>query len=240
MARFVGVGSMMKMSETGLALLKDFEGCRLTAYPDITGVPTLGYGFTVGVNLGDTMTQAECDDRLLRELTPYESAVWNATGGNVTQNEFNALTSFSWNVGIAGMQKSSVIKAHNKGDKQAAARAFGLWNKAGGKPIAGLTRRRAAEAALYLTPDAGSLEKAEEPMPQGVDAPKPMTSSTTVIAGGTAAIATVTQIATQVTQLKDSVAGLGNWLIPALAVVALIAIGYVIYERFRNRARGAI
>jgi lysozyme len=186
------------------------------------------------------MTQAECDDRLLRELTPYESAVWSATGGNVTQNEFNALTSFSWNVGIAGMQKSSVIKAHNKGDKQAAARAFGLWNKAGGKPIAGLTRRRAAEAALYLTPDASSIEKAEEPMPQVVDAPKPMTSSTTVIAGGTAAIATVTQIATQVTQLKDSVAGLGNWLIPALAVVALIAIGYVIYERFRNRARGAI
>jgi lysozyme len=77
-------------------------------------------------------------------------------------------------------------------------------------------------------------------MPQVVDAPKPMTSSTTVIAGGTAAIATVTQIATQVTQLKDSVAGLGNWLIPALAVVALVAIGYVIYERFRNRARGAI
>jgi lysozyme len=231
----MGVGSMMKMSEKGLALLKDFEGCRLTAYPDITGVPTIGYGFTVGVNLGDTMTQAECDDRLLRELTPYESAVWNATGGNVTQNEADALTSFSWNVGIAGMQKSSVIKAHNKGDKQAAARSFGLWNKAGGKPIAGLTRRRAAEAALYLTD-----EKAEEPMPQVVDAPKPMTSSTTVIAGGTAAIATVTQIATQVTQLKDSVAGLGNWLIPALACVALVAIGYVIYERFRNRARGAI
>ena len=225
----------MKIDATGLALLKDFEGCSLTAYPDITGVPTMGYGFTVGVKMGDTMTQEQCDDRLQREIRAYEIAVWNAVAGDVTQNEFSALVSFSWNVGIAGMQKSSVIRAHNRGDKQAAARAFGMWNKAGGKIISGLTRRRAAEAAMYLTDG-----EADEPMPQVVDAEKPMTSSTTVIAGGTAAIATATQIADAVGKLKGSVSSLDAWLIPALAVVALVAIGYIIYERYQQRNRGAV
>jgi lysozyme len=151
----------------------------------------------------------------------------------VTQSEFDALVSFAWNVGIAGMQNSSVIKAHNKGDKQAAARAFGLWNKAGGKAVAGLTRRRAAEAALYLTDD-----EVQEPMPQKIDQPKSLTSSTTVIAGGTAAIATGTQVIDQVNTLQASVHGLGDWLLPAVAIAGLLAAGYVIYERIQTRARG--
>jgi lysozyme len=132
------------------------------------------------------------------------------------------------------MQKSSVIKAHNKGDKQAAARSFLMWNKAGGKIVSGLSRRRSAEAALYLTDE----HEFVDPMPQQVDPPKPMASSTTVIAGGTAAVATATQIVSEVTKLKDSVTGLGQWLMPVIAIVALIAIGYVIYERYRNRERG--
>jgi len=213
----MGVGIMMRMSKSGLQILKDFEGCRLAAYPDVVGIWTIGYGFTSGVAKGDLITQEQCDDRLSREIRAYEIAVWNATHGDVTQEEFDALASFAWNVGIAGMQKSSVIKAHNKGDKQAAARAFGLWNKAGGKAVSGLTRRRAAEAALYLSTDI------DDPMPQVVDAPKPMTSSTTVIAGGTAAVATITQITTEVIKLKDGVTGLGNWLLPAIAVVAPVA-----------------
>ena len=223
----------MRMSKAGLALLKDFEGCRLVAYQCPAGEWTIGYGFTVGVMPGDTMTQEQCDARLKNEIKQYESAVFAATEGDCTQSEFDALVSFAWNVGTAGMQKSSVIKAHNRGDKQAAARAFLMWNRAGGKIISGLSRRRAAEAALYLADD-----EAFDPMPQVVDPPKPMTSSTTVIAGGTAAIATATQIADAVGKLKGSVSGLEAWLIPTLAVVALIAIGYVIYERYQNRERG--
>jgi lysozyme len=224
---------MMQTSKSGLQIIKDFEGCSLTAYPDVVGVTTIGYGFTVGVKMGDTMTQSECDERLSREIRAYEVAVWNATHGDVTQSEFDALVSFAWNVGIAGMQNSSVIKAHNKGDKQAAARAFGLWNKAGGKAVAGLTRRRAAEAALYLTDD-----EVQEPMPQKIDPPKPLTSSTTVIAGGTAAIATATQVIDQVNTLRTSVHGLGDWLLPVIAIAGLLAAGYVIYERIQTRARG--
>ena len=225
----------MRMSKQGIAVLKDFEGCRLTAYLDVTGIPTIGYGFTAGVILGDAMTQDQCDARLGRELVAYEMGVMSATKGDCTQSEFDALVSLAWNIGIDGMQKSSVIKAHNRGDKQSAARAFGLWNKAGGKVVSGLTRRRAAEAALYLSDDA-----LDSQMPQKIDPEKPMATSTTVIAGSTAAIATATQIADAVGKLKGSVSGLGDWFMPAVAVVALVAIGWVLYERYQNRARGAI
>lgn len=226
---------MKRISKNGLRILKEFEGCRLTAYKDLTGIPTIGYGFTKGVKMGDTMTQEQCDKRLTEELRDYENAVYVATLGDVSQNEADALICFAWNVGIAGMEKSSVIKAHNRGDKPAAARAFGLWNKAGEKVVPGLVRRRASEAALYLTPEPGakSLD-----MPQEIDPPKPMANSSTVIAGGTAALATTSQILQQVETVKYSTDALQGWLTPLLAVVALLAIGYIIYERFRSRERG--
>jgi len=223
----------MKTSVNALQKLRRLEGFRGTAYLCPAGVWTLGYGFTEGVHEGDTITQTEAGARLAHELAKYEQAVYEVTGGNVNQNQFDALVLFAFNVGISGMRGSSVIKAHNRGDFTAAARAFGLWNKGGGKVLPGLVQRRAEEAALYLTP-VGDFHDT----PQAVDAPKPMASSTTVIAGGTAAIATVTQVIDQVATIKSSVSGLGNWFVPALAVVALLAVGYIIYERFMQRERG--
>jgi len=220
----------MKISKSGLDLIKSFEGFRGTAYLCPAGVPTIGWGFTAGVSIGDTMTVTEANERLVNDLAIYGESVQTAVVGVCTQTEFDALCSLAWNIGIAGMRKSSVIRLHNAGDKAAAARAFGLWNKAGGRVMPGLVRRRSAEAALYL---AGSNE-----MPQAVDVEKPMVKSTTVIAGSTAAIATATQVADSVSKLKGSVEGLGQWLMPALAVIALVAIGVVIYERYANRNRG--
>ena len=227
----------MRTSTEGVSLLKQLEGCRLKAYQCSAGRWTIGYGFTDGVQEGDTMTAAECEARLGQELVIYEQAVWQATGGNVSQNEFDALVLFTWNVGIAGMRGSSVIKAHNRGDKVAASRAFGLWNKAGGQVNKGLVSRRAAEAALYLTPD---IPPAVVDMPQEVTPEKPLSDSTTIIAGGTAGLATMTQIAEQIGKFKDGIDGVGNWLVPSLLVITLIAVGWVIYERFKNRSRGAI
>jgi lysozyme len=221
-----------------LTLLKEFEGCKLKAYKCSAGVNTIGYGFTKGVQPGDVMTQAQCNARLKSEIRQYEDAVMTATGGVVNEHEFSALVSLAWNIGIAGMKKSTVVKAHNRGDKQAAARAFGMWNKVAGKPVAGLTRRRAAEAALYLTPS--PYAQADDPMPQAVDEPKPMTSSTTVIAGGTAALATATQVADSISNVKYSLSSLGDWVVPVLGIVALAAVAYIIFERYQNRARGAI
>ena len=141
----------MNISKNGIALIKRFEGCKLTAYQDIVGVWTIGFGFTRGVRAGDTMTMAECEHRLEDELRQYEAAVLSATNDKVTQNQFDALVSLAWNIGVAGMRGSSIIKFHNAGNYKAAAAAFALWNRAGGKVVQGLVNRRAAEAALYAS-----------------------------------------------------------------------------------------
>lgn len=225
----------MRTSNQGISLIKEFEGFRDHAYRDPVGIWTIGYGFTKGVRSGDTMTREQAEQRLRDELGQYERAVEQATGGSVTQAQFDALVSFAWNVGIKGMAGSSVIKAHNRGDHQAAARAFALWNKAGGKVWPGLTRRRAAEAAMYL-----SGEPVE--MPQAVEPESHMTASpinrASVVAGGTAAVATVAETARTVADVKYSVTSLGDWLIPILLLVIVGLCGYLVWQRVRQRREG--
>lgn len=238
----------MKTSQRGLDLIKRFEGFRAEAYRDIA-VPnlwTIGYGFTSNVREGDTMTKAQANARLARELSGYELAVKVATDGQCNQNQFDALVSFCWNVGIEGMQRSSVIKAHRRGDYQAAARAFALWNKAGGRVWPGLTRRRAAEAALYLEPVADDvsdpLEGPAQAMPQVVEPERPMAASTInragVVAGGTAAVATVAETVSTVSSVKRGVEDLGSWLVPVLLLAVVGLCGYIVWERVKQRRGG--
>lgn len=184
---------MLKTSLRGLAMIRQFEGFRAQAYQDVGGVWTIGYGFTEGVQEGQHMTRAQADARLATELLRYEAAVLAACKVEPNQNQFDALVSLAWNIGPGAMAKSSVIKAHNRGDTQAAARAFGLWNKAGGKEWPGLVRRRAAEAAIYLEPMIGALPQA---MPQQVDEPREPARSRTIagqvaVTAGTAAASAV-------------------------------------------------
>ena len=236
----------MKTSPKGIALITEFEGFRSTAYQDVVGVWTIGYGFTKGVQLGDTMTKAQAKARLAAELGEYEEGVLSACTNPPNQNEFDALVCFAFNVGVGGMSKSSVIKAHNRGDHQAAARAFSLWVKAGGKVWPGLTRRRAAEAALYLTPMPDDVsDPAEGPaldMPQAVDAEKPMSRSTIATAGtATAAVSTVSvvaQVSQEVRTIKDSIGDILPWVILAAAVVAAGLGAFAVYERIRQRRGG--
>lgn len=229
----------MKTSARGLKAIIQFEGFRSQAYLDPVGIPTIGYGFIEGVKMGDTITRAQADARLGRELAGYELAVMQATKGQVNQNQFDALVSLAWNIGKAGMAKSSVIKAHNRGDYQAAARAFGLWNKAGGKVLPGLTHRRAAEAAMYLETTG---DQPDYSMPQKVDAEPSWTASPTnragMVAGGTAAVAAASETLTVVNTFKDSVSSLGDWLMPVLLGIAVIAIGVMLYQRWMMRKDG--
>lgn len=227
----------MKTSPQGIALIREFEGFRAEAYRDPVGIWTIGYGFTKGVRQGDTMTREQADQRLRVELADYEAGVLRATGGNLTQAQFDALVSFAWNVGVNGMAGSSVIKAHVRGDHQAAARAFALWNKAGGKVWPGLTRRRAAEAALYLREEEGP-----QPMPQAVEPERPMAASSInragVVAGGTAAVATVAETARTVADVKYSAQSLGDWLVPVLLLAVVALCGYIVWERVKQRLEG--
>lgn len=210
----------------------------------LSGKPwTIGYGFTKGVKPGMQMTVAQADARLITEVAEYEQGVMAALKIVPTQNEFDACVSLAWNIGVPRFQSSSVVKAHNRGDRASAGRAFGLWNKANGKEERGLVARRAGESKLYLTSDAPALlSEVPVAMPQSVDAERPMTSSTinraSVVAGGTATVAAVSETINTISGVKYGVESLGSWLVPValLAVVALC--GYIIYERYQQRKNG--
>ena len=230
----------MKTSSKGIALITEFEGFREKAYQDVVGVWTIGYGFTLGVQPGDTITKAQAKARLARELDGYEAAVTRACTNEPNQNEFDALVCFAFNVGVSGMAKSSVIKAHNRGDHQAAARAFSLWNKAGGKVWPGLTRRRAAEAALYLTPMPDDVsDPVEGPaldMPQRVDSESSLSRSPIVAGSGIAAGATAAaEVARSVSDVREA---LGDWLPWVLVAIAVGAAGWAIWSRMQQRRGG--
>ena len=138
----------MKTSQKGIDLIKSFEGLHLTAYKDTAGVLTIGYGHTKGLSEGMKITKDQAEAYLLEDLKAAESAVikkpyeWN-------QNEFDALVSFTFNCGSGNLTK--LVKS-GKRTKEEISDALLLYNKAGGKELAGLARRRQAEKDLFDTP----------------------------------------------------------------------------------------
>jgi len=131
-------------------MIEHFEGCRLDAYQDVVGVWTIGYGHTgEDVEEGVSITQEEADQTLADDLGHFEDAVNGMVSDDTSQQQFDAMISFSYNLGEGALRGSTLRKKHNAGDYQGAALEFQRWNKAGGRPIAGLTRRRLAEAAVY-------------------------------------------------------------------------------------------
>lgn len=148
----------MQTSHEGIALIKGFEGCRLTAYPDpgTGGAPwTIGYGWThpidgKPVKPGMTIDQETADRLLKTGLVSYENDVLKLVRVKLTKGQFDALVSFAYNVGSRALSTSTLLKKLNAGDIKGAADEFLRWNKAGGKVLNGLTRRREAERALFL------------------------------------------------------------------------------------------
>lgn len=140
----------MQTNEAGINLIKSFEGCRLTAYQDIVGIWTIGYGDTENVHPGMVITQTEADNRLAKRLTPFETGVAACAKVPLTDNQFAALVAFAYNLGLHSLERSSLLAKLNDGDAAGAADEFLKWNRAGGKVVAGLTRRRTAERALFL------------------------------------------------------------------------------------------
>lgn len=152
------------------ALIERNEGCMLIAYRDIVGVMTIGYGHTKGVYAGQKITQAEADALLESDLTDeFVPGVEAALAGHAcTDNQFGALVSLAYNVGVGGESHSTVQRLHNAGDYHGAADAFLMWDKAGGRVVPALQRRRGEERTLYLTPDAAvATPPATQPAPAG-------------------------------------------------------------------------
>lgn len=140
------------ISDHGLALIKQFEGCKLAAYPDPAtgGEPwTIGIGHTGGVKPGDTCTEDEAMDWLRDDCRRAEDAINELVEPELTQNQRDALISFIYNVGVGNFKNSTMLKLLNANNMDAAAQQFKRWANAAGHPMAGLLARREAEAGLF-------------------------------------------------------------------------------------------
>ncbi|MCE9886967.1 lysozyme [Obesumbacterium proteus] len=146
----------MQISNNGINLIKQFEGCRLMAYQDCIGVWTIGYGWTQPIDgkvisKGMAINQQKADALLLQGVELSVNCVNDLLLVSVNQDQFDALVDFAYNLGINALKGSTLLKKINAGDYIGAANEFHKWNKAGGKELAGLTRRRGAEKSLFLS-----------------------------------------------------------------------------------------
>ena len=141
--------SNMNIGQKGINLIKHFEGCELNAYKCPAGVWTIGYGHIKGVSEGMSITQEQAEQMLLDELKEYENYINELVTVNLSQNQFDALVSWVYNLGPANLQSSTLLKVLNSGDYSGVPAQIERWNKAGGKVLEGLIRRREAESALF-------------------------------------------------------------------------------------------
>jgi lysozyme len=141
------------MNDAGMALLKRFEGCRLQSYYCPAGVLTIGYGHTGNdVSEGQNITQEDADNLLRQDLARFKAGVANAVTIDLTDNQQAALVCFAYNVGLANLTISTLLRLLNSGDYAAAAEEFLKWDRAAGRVLPGLLARREAERELFLTP----------------------------------------------------------------------------------------
>ncbi|MEG4853966.1 lysozyme [Microcoleus sp. B5-D4] len=149
----IGVRGGMTINQDGVNLIKSFEGMELEAYLDAVDVWTIGYGHTQGVYEGMTITEAQAEELLRKDLAEFEGYVSEAVQVSINENQFSALVSFTFNLGPENLFDSTLLKLLNQGDFQGAGDQFPRWNKAGSQELEGLTRRRKAERALFLGED---------------------------------------------------------------------------------------
>lgn len=235
----------------GVTLIADYEGLRFKAYRCIAGVMTIARGRTTGVVPGQTCTIEDADAWFCADLTAFAAEVRNMCTEAPCDNEFAAMVSLAYNIGTEGFKRSTVLRCHNAKDQQAASRAFGLWNKARIQgvlqEVPGLTARRAAEAALYLTPDDSDIRQR---MPQAVAEETSMAASPTVRTGAAAVgVGTVSVVAEAGSHLGEigTIAAQGKTLLletlglapDALLPGLLVLFGaVVIWRRFGQRFKG--
>lgn len=243
---------------TAVNLIADFEqgprgGVALRTYLCSAGVPTIGWGETATdkATPGGRCTKEQADRWLLEDITQRTAQVRALLKRHADPYQLGAMVSLAYNIGVGAFAKSTVLKAFNRGDLAAAGRAFRLWNKAKVKGVLtelpGLTRRRAAEEALFLTPDPETT--AQELMPQAVATESSMAASpiaqagtltagagvVSVLAEAGAQLGTVTPV---LEQAKGAVQVLGvppEWILPALL---LAAGGLIVWHRWKQRTGG--
>jgi lysozyme len=257
----------MKTSAKGRQFIAAMEGTVLHVYLDSAGLPTAGVGHLLTVaernvyRVNQSVTKAECDAWLAKDLKEAEDAVNNSVTVKITQNQFDALVSLAFNIGTGAFSRSVVVKKCNAGDNVGSANAFQSWNKAtvNGKKmiIEGLVKRRNKERRLFLTPDSAAVPVVPQPIPRpdtqlsvspntAVEQPPiPLEANkikpslkTTLLAGTTALLG-------YYTMLKDSV---GDVLTPRIQALSgrqffygllgaiLVVLAMWLWDRSRQRA----
>lgn len=230
----------MRTSADGIKLIKDFEGERLGAYLCPAGVWTIGYGHTDAagppkVVPGMVITKREAEDILRRDLLKYEVAVDRAVSVPLTPNQFDALVSFCYNVGAGAFSKSTLVKKLNRGDYDAVPAELMKWNKANGKELSGLTRRRRAEAALWRKiDDKAPLEPQEATAVP--DAPKPKKTiiqsreaNAAIAGGGMSLLAAGAEATANSREIAD------GFEVPIFLVLLLIGVVFAAIWWFRRQ-----
>lgn len=228
----------MHMTEEGLALIRRFEGYRGKAYRCPAGIWTIGYGHTSQagppvVSEGLEIDRATAAGILARDVDVFAGEVRRLLSVELSPQQFSALVSFSYNVGVGNLRKSPVLRAVNAGDFAAVPRRLQLWNKAGGRVLPGLVKRRAAEAALFL----GGAPEGSPPLPGPVSVSegKPLRRSTTVLA------ALISVLTGSGSVLFSGLAGVINWLVVAVLLIGLAFTGFwIIHERRRKAAEEGV
>jgi GH24 family phage-related lysozyme (muramidase) len=232
------------MAWEGVVLLAQKEQCSLVSYRDFAKKKwTIGWGETEGVGPSMRWTQEKCDQTLCDDLVTRCDAVRAMCTIPPTDNELAALVVFSYNCGLDALRKSSILRAHNRGDTAAAANAFKLYNEAevDGKTVVvhGLVVRRAQESALYLTPDPEALPP---PMPQAVSPESNLTASPITVTGllttTGGALTAASGASDQIKGIMDTIHSFG--INPQFVLAGLLIAGgvYIVLKRLEQRRGG--
>ena len=150
----------MRISTVGVDLIKEFEGCKLEAYQCSADVWTIGYGHTRHVSKGDTISQDQADKYLLDDIAWVEVHCDRLITVPLNQHQHDAIVSWCYNLGCGNLRASTMLRVINAGEFDKVSEQIVRWDNVNGQPVAGLTRRRSAEAVLF------DLGKADKPKPK--------------------------------------------------------------------------
>ena len=225
----------MHMSVEGIdALLKKFEGCKLKAYQCPAGVWTIGYGHTSAagapeVTKGMTITKAEANDILRRDLVKYETGVEALVKQPLTQNQFDVLVDFAYNAGIGALKSSTLLKKVNAADFDAVPAELMKWTKNGKKVLPGLVNRRRAEAGWWRDLDAEPIDEQEQRAEPDAIVPKTMVESkqgnAALLTAGLGSVAAAKEVAAQAQDASDTLGTFLNLLSNPSFVVMVVVVG---------------
>lgn len=228
-----------------VALIAEYESLRLSAYRCPAGVPTIGWGETDGVHMGDTCTKEQADRWLLEDLQDRTRQVRALCKVDPSPGELGAMVSLAYNIGIGGFKKSTVLRQHNTGNRQAASRAYGLWNKAKVNGVLteldGLTARRASESAMHLATEAAPMPQEIAPESKVATGPIATTGGAVATTGGI--IAALGPLGEHIAAVKSTLAAAKSLIVDTLGVppdwvLPLLLIGAgVLIVRFRLKQR---